>query len=333
MMMELGSKARSVGVLGRLVCLSMLGVVAGGCASTAVVDEQGDQSTQQQLSIEQVRDAARSVVLRHGDGSGVASWDDVVSEMASADVVLFGEMHGNLIGNTVAQELFEDVLIASPSSVLSMEFYERDDQVAIEDYLSGVTDRKAFDEAADKTEANNPRAHARMIDSAKEAGRPVLASNAVRRYVKLARTEGFDRLEGLSDEQRALFEIPMGDGEGAYKDRFVELMGGMGGHVKPEMIESFFRSQSVWDATMGQGIVDGVSMGTPVAHVVGYFHVAHGSEAGGSGLIDEIRKRGRAQLGRELSIVTLITLDHVDQEILEEDLGIAEYVVYVGVDE
>ncbi len=308
-----------------------------GCSTTTRIDvAESDASVS--------REEARSVIIRKGDGTGVASWDEVVADMVSADVVLFGEMHGHPLGLAVAQELWEDILTASPQAVLAMEFYERDQQLAIDDYFSGVTDREKFDKAANRNKGNNAPGHVRMIDAAKEAGRPVLAANAPRRYVTIARKQGYDALRELGESQQAMFSLPIGDGEGGYKDRFLGLMSGMGDHAGEEIAASFFRSQSVWDATMGESIVNGLELGSPVAHVVGYFHVQFGNEEGGSGLIDQIRLRS----DRELKIVSIIQLARDDQplymgtddvlddegEVTEEgkesDLGISTYVVYVG---
>lgn len=325
-----------VGIVGMLLG-SMLMV---GCSTAAHVDEAGAELV--------TRDLARGVTIRKGDGTGVATWDDVVADMASADVVLFGEMHGHPLGLAVAQELWEDILVSSPSAVLTMEFYERDQQIHVDDYLSGVTDRAKFDKACGKTPKNNAPGHVRMIDAAKEANRPVLAGNAPRRYVSMARKQGYESLEALGASQQAMFVIPIGAREGGYQDRFLELMSGMGDHAGPEIAAGFFRSQSVWDATMGSSVVDGLAMGSPVAQVVGYFHVQFGDEQGGSGLIDAIRLHGDLRLNRELKIVSIIQLARDDQELFkgtdavigedgeeigaadESDLGISTYVVYVG---
>ncbi|MCR9075805.1 MAG: ChaN family lipoprotein, partial [bacterium] len=241
-------------------------------------------------------------------------------------VVLMGEVHGHALGNAVQQEMFEDILTANPNALLAMEFYERDEQVALDDYLAGITDREAFEQAADRNEGNNPWAHARMIEASKEAGRPVIAANAPRRYVRLARTGGFDRLRELNEYQRALVEIPEQTPQGAYRDRFMEAMGGMASHGGEEMIESFLRSQSTWDATMAQSIVDAFEHGTPVVLVVGYFHAQFPFEPGSSELVDQLRKR----TDRNLNIVTCITLPATHDEIQEDDRNIADFVVYVG---
>lgn len=297
-------------------------------ASAALLTGCSTQTREEQTQAlrDSTRTAARGVTILAGDGSGTVSWSDAVAKMASADVVLMGEVHSHELGNAVQQEMFEDILTANPRAVLSMEFYERDEQVALDDYLAGITDREAFEKAADRNPGNNPWAHARMIDASKEAGRPVVASNAPRRYVRLARSEGYERLGQLNENQRALVEIPASVPDGAYRDRFVDAMGGMASHGGEDMINGFLRSQTVWDATMAQSIVDAFAYGTPVVHVVGFFHAQFPFEAGSSGLVDQLRQRS----DRPLNIVTCITLPASHEAIQDDDLNIADFVVYVG---
>ncbi len=303
----------------RLLTTCALGALLAGC-TTQTREEQA------QTLRDSTRDAARSVTILNGDGSGSSTWSQAIQKMAAADVVLMGEVHGHELGNAIQQEMFEDILIANPNAILAMEFYERDDQVALDDYIAGITDREAFENAANRNAGNNPWAHARMIDASKEAGRPVVAANAPRRYVRLARTDGFERLRGLNDNQRALVEIPDQTPQGAYRDRFIKAMGGMASHGGEEMIESFLRSQSTWDATMAQSIVDAFEHGMPVVLVVGYFHAQFPFEPGSSELVDQLRKR----TDRNLNIVTCITLPAAHDEIQEDDRNIADFVVYVG---
>lgn len=303
----------------RLLKACALGTLLTGC-TTQTVEEQ------QQVLRESTRAAARSVTILNGDGSGASTWSQAIQKMANADVVLMGEVHGHELGNAIQQEMFEDILTANPRTVLAMEFYERDEQVALDDYLAGITDREGFEIAADRNEGNNPWAHARMVDASKEAGRPVIAANAPRRYVRLARTGGFERLRELNDHQQALVEIPAQTPQGAYRDRFMDAMGGMASHGGEEMIEGFLRSQSTWDATMAQSIIDGFEDGTPVVLVVGYFHAQFPFEPGSSELVDQLRKR----TDRQLNIVTCITLPSRHEQIQDEDRNIADFVVYVG---
>lgn len=269
----------------------------------------------------------RGVTIRHADGSGTADWDSVIADMASSKAVLIGEMHGHELGLAVAADLFEDVLHANPLTILSMEFYERDEQVPLDDYLASVTDREAFLKAAGRTASNNPPGHERMVLAAKDAGRPVIAANAPRRYTKLARTDGYEALRTMTDRQRVLFDIPPNlRMQSAYHDRFYEAMGGMASHGGEEMMRGFFRSQALWDRTMAASIARAGLLGGPVVHVVGYFHIQFAGEPGGSGLVDDLREMYQ----QDEKITTIIMLDRADQPVVAEDLNIADYIVYVG---
>ncbi|MBL4591314.1 MAG: ChaN family lipoprotein [Phycisphaerales bacterium] len=274
--------------------------------------------------------APRSVTIYHGDGSGVASWESVVADMATAKAVLIGEMHGHELGLAVAAEMFDDILESNPDAMLSMEFYERDDQLAIDDYLAGITDRKGFEKASGRTKGNNPPGHEQMVEAAKNAARPIIAANAPRRYTKLARTDGYNALRLLNDRQRVLFDIPPSiRTETDYRERFYDVMSAMAQHGGEEMIHGFYRSQSLWDRTMASSIAKGARTGSPVVHMVGYFHTQFGTEPGGSGLVDDLRE----MLQPDDKIVTFVMLDRADQPVVDEDLGIADYVIYVGTDD
>ena len=303
----------------RIALLTACATLLTGCTTQT-------REEQSQAMHESMRSEARSVTILAGDGSDSVAWSDAIAKMANADVVLMGEVHFHDLGNAVQQEMFEDILTHNPRTVLSMEFYERDEQVALDDYLDGITDREGFEKASGRTSGNNPWAHARMIDASKEAGRPVVASNAPRRYVRLARSEGYERLEQLNEQQRALIEIPSSTPQGAYRDRFVDAMGGMASHGGEEMINGFLRSQTVWDATMAQSIIDAFENGKPVVHIVGYFHSQFPFEQGSSGLVDQLRQR----IDRPLNIVTCVTVPATHDTVQDDDIGIADFVVYVG---
>jgi hypothetical protein len=88
----------------------------------------------------------RSVAFFAGDASGVVPWEGVVAASAGSAVVVIGEIHGHPLGLDLAAELFEDILRANPRAVLSMEFYERDQQTALDDYVAGIITAEQFDQ-------------------------------------------------------------------------------------------------------------------------------------------------------------------------------------------
>lgn len=311
----------------------MIVLMLGGCASS------GHQADER---IEAVPLEPRAVGVFDGATGSAVSWSDMVGAASGADVVVIGEMHGHALGLASAAALWEDVIgRASDGSgigsgggsgpALSLEFFTRDEQAAVDDYLTGVTDEAGFRKASGRTEGNYPGGHRAMLEAAKDAGLRVHASNAPRRYTSLAREDGYAALAGLRASQRALFVTPGASPEGPYRDRFFELFRGMmashgGADQTPaeldEKIEGYFRAQSVWDATMADTVTRAVAQGLrPVVHVVGQFHSDHRG-----GLIAAIE---RARPGARVVTVSMVEGPGFGGDD-GGDLGRADFVVDVG---
>ncbi|MBZ0269349.1 ChaN family lipoprotein [bacterium] len=270
----------------------------------------------------------RDAVLVFGPQGERVAWGTMLETARHADVVFIGETHGHPLGLAAAASLWEDLVAAESDAALLMEFFERDEQVALDDYLSGITDEEAFREAAGRTDGNYPAGHARMIELSRSAGRPVFAANAPRRYVRKTSPEGFETLEALGEEQRRLFAVPDRLVEGRYRDDFFALMGGAdhgesgeGGTMPPEMIEKIYRSQQLWDSTMADSVVRALERGhRPVVLVVGRFHTDF--DGGTVQFVD------RRRPGTEWCTLSMVESD--EPELAEEDLGRADFVVHVG---
>ena len=176
-------------------------------------------------------------------------------------------------------------------------------------------------------------AHAPLtIEAAKAADRPVFAANSPRRYLKVGR-EGYEAYDVFTDEQRRLFAVPDEMPGGSYREDFMELMGGMsgshGGDEAPELtdeeikarLEASFRSQSIWDATMSDTVARAVADGYgPVVLVIGNFHVKnHGGTV-------QLFERALP----DASYIVVLVTDGSGDELDEEDVGSADFVLYVG---
>ncbi|MEO1007344.1 MAG: ChaN family lipoprotein [Planctomycetota bacterium] len=247
---------------------------------------------------------------------------DLAERLDRADVVLFGELHGHPVGLPVAAAIWRDMLGHREEGrrpALLLEFFERDQQLAIDDYLAGMIEEDEFLGATGKRPDYD---HREMLEFAKLRGHPVIAANAPRRYVRLARTDGFDRLRGLSPAQRSMFVLPpTDDGPKAYRDRFVEAMGGMdAGHGGSGPLD-FLRAQLVWDATMADSVATALEhRHAPVALVVGRFHVEFD---GATRSYLQARRRGA-------DILSIVMVDAWSDELREEDRGRGDIVAYVG---
>lgn len=243
---------------------------------------------------------------------------------ADADAVLFGELHGHLVGLPVAAAIWEDMLAVrdrDETPALLLEFFERDQQLAIDEYLGGMIEEEDFIQKAGRSASNFPEGHQTMFNATKDAGGVVIAANAPRRYVRLARTEGYDHLRAMSPAQRDTFVLPRGDGPQAYRDRFIDLMGGpdmMHGDSGPE---DFLRSQLVWDATMADSVATALKAGhEPVALVIGRFHVE----------FDGATRQYLERMHPGADVLTIVMVDRWSEELADEDKGRGDIVIYVG---
>lgn len=288
----------------------LLSAVLFGCAATP------------RRSAEALPAEPRTAVQIFDRQGNPTTWEFMRGQVSGADVIVIGETHGHPLGLEAAACLFDDVLANQPDAALLLEFFERDQQVAIDDYLAGVTDEAGFKKAAGRTESSYPPGHRRMIESAKARGRPVVAANAPRRYVRRTSAGGYTEVRNLGPRQQALFVVPDLLVEGKYRDDFFGMMSGHGDEaMPPDRVEKMYRSQQMWDATMADSIVSALRAGNrPVVLVVGRFH----SDFDG-GTIQLLRRAEPDVAVRTLSVVAR------DGETIDpEDVGRADYVVYVG---
>lgn len=305
--------------------LVLLGLLSG-CASSA-----------RDARIEAVIADPASLVVLRGDGRS-AGWGEMIAACADADAVLIGECHGHEVGQAFQARSFRDILAASPRAVAALEFFERDEQAALDDYLRGVTDEAEFRRATHRTDSNYTSGHRAMVEACRVAGRSVIAANAPRRYVRIARMDGFERLGGLSPEQQRLFMVPQSIPDGRYRDEFFKVMGAAdllapagtapvdaknaaADEMRRQTVENMLRSQSLWDWTMADSVAREIDRGgRPVVLVVGRFHIDHDG-----GLVQALRA-----LRPGSKIVTISNMNEWSAELREEDRGSADFVVYVG---
>lgn len=302
----------------------------------------------------------RLLKMFNGHTGEPIAWSDLVESASTADVVIIGEQHGHPVGLPFAAALWEDVAAREDAAALSMEFFERQYQYALDAYLTGLIDANRFMKESDRTDSSYPPGHRQMVESAKAWGKPVYAANAPRIYSTAARKKGYDALREIDGEQARMFELPDKVLDGPYRDAFFEVMGSMlsSGHGGPpgkqeageqaedeagelipeqlaereaeeqkkkdelnEKIEGYFRAQLVWDATMSGTIVRALSEGHhPVVHVVGQFHVDHDG-----GTLRMVRARRP-----DATVYTVSVADAWSDELTEDDQDKADCVVYVG---
>lgn len=317
----------------RLQTVTLAAALAAGCAG-AFVGCDAERSATRGGSGAVVRDqAARTLPVFRGDGTRVG-FEDVVEAASEAEVVIIGENHGHETGLAWAAVLFDEVLarsIQSGGAALGMEFFERDEQTRLDDYLLGLTDEAAFRKRTARSDSNYPDGHRRMVEAAKAAGRPVIAANTTWEVVRYLRGKEYDALSSLTAEQRRLFRVPEAPASAAYRQRFDEVMSGQDEPKtdaerieRAERLDGAFRAQQLWDWTMADSVVGALNAGArPVVQVVGRFHADF--DGGIVQAVEAIRPGTRV-------VVISVVDEHspAGSGLREEDRGRADFVAYVG---
>jgi len=165
-----------------------------------------------------------------------ATLDDVVRAMGDSEAVLVGEIHTDPVGHWFEAELFRRALELTRAGDeegavrplgLSMEMFERDVQVVVDEYLRGVITESQF-KASSRPWEYYDEDYRPMVEAAKEKGVPVIAANAPRRYVNRVSRLGREALSDLSRDARAFLPpLPYPQPTQAYRAEWMDLMNNM----------------------------------------------------------------------------------------------------------
>lgn len=218
--------------------------------------------------------------------------NDIALQMKNYDVVFFGEEHNDSVAHFLQNELFK-ALYASygDKTTLSMEMFETDCQVVLDEYLQGYIREKNFFKEARVW--SNYRNYKPMIEFAKEKKLSVVAGNAPARYVNMAARKGRNSLSELTATAKTFLPpLPYDTASGAYYEKFTNLMSdGRNAGISSKdtskkavaamnsmMPKYMVHSQSLWDATMAYSIskVFTKNSGAKVLQLNGRFHSDEG---------------------------------------------------------
>ncbi|MDZ4665354.1 MAG: ChaN family lipoprotein [Bacteroidota bacterium] len=263
--------------------------------------------------------------------------NDIVLEMKNYDVVFFGEEHNDSVAHFLQTELFKGLYGAyGDKTTLSMEMFETDCQVVLDEYLKGFIREKNFFKEARVW--SNYRNYKPMIEFAKEKKLSVVAGNAPARYVNMAARKGFNSLNELSaTAKQFLPPLPYDTASGAYYDKFTNLMsdGRNAGITAKDtskkaaaqnsmMPKYMVHSQSLWDATMAYSIskIFTNNSGAKVLQLNGRFHSDEGL-----GTVTQLKK-----YNPKLRILVISCIDggkKFPKEInVNENKNLGDYVIY-----
>ena len=242
----------------------------------------------------------------------------LIREIKDADVVFFGELHDNPIAHWLQIELTKSLYEERQGNIiLGAEMFESDNQLIVDEYLSGVIRQKDFEREA-RLWPNYETDYKALMQFAADSGLHFVATNIPRRYAALVNKKGLLALDSLSGEAKkwiAPLPIAFDSTLSGYQE-MQKMMKGMGGHGNMNIVEA----QAIKDATMAYHIAENMKPGHLFLHFNGAFHTKNFE-----GIVWYLK-----QMHPGLTIKTIHTVEQEDIGKLNENLeGIADFVVVV----
>lgn len=201
----------------------------------------------------------------------IVTIDKIAADFNDANVLFFGEEHNDSAGHYMEAEIFKVLhKLYGDDLTLSMEMFETDCQLVLDEYLSGFISEDRFIKEARAW--NNYRDYKPTVEYAKLNKLHVIAANPPRRYVNMVSRKGMKSLDSLpKSSKKFLPPLPYDTATGKYREKFMGFMsGGSPGTNNPRI----FYSQSLWDAGMANSIYSywKKNKHKKIFHMVGRFH-------------------------------------------------------------
>jgi uncharacterized iron-regulated protein len=247
-----------------------------------------------------------------------ADYKEVLKASLEADIVFFGELHNSPICHWLELELTKDLYAEKKENlVIGAEMFESDNQLILDEYLSGKVKEKNFEDEA-KLWDNYKTDYKPLVEFALENKIPFIATNVPRRYASLVNKKGLEALDSLTSDAKALLPpLPIAyDAELKGYKEMVEMMKEAGGHDTLNIA----KAQAIKDATMAYFILQNWKEGKVFIHYNGTYH-SNNFE----GIVWYIR-----QEKPDLRILTIASVEQDTLDFLsEENLNLADFTLCV----
>jgi uncharacterized iron-regulated protein len=244
-----------------------------------------------------------------------ADYQDVLKAALASDIVFFGEIHTSPICHWLQIELTKDLFAEKKENlVLGAEMFESDNQLLLNEYLSGKVKEKNFEEEA-RLWKNYKTDYKPLVKFAFDNKLPFIATNVPRRYAALVNSKGFEALDDLSPEAKQLLPpLPIKyDPELEGYKSMVEMMRSMD---STHATDNIAKAQALKDATMAFFILENWQEGKLFIHYNGTYHSENFE-----GIVWYIR-----QAKPNLKILTIASVEQDELDsLVEENQGLADF--------
>ncbi|MEI6747865.1 MAG: ChaN family lipoprotein [Bacteroidales bacterium] len=248
-----------------------------------------------------------------------SNYDDLLHDAKKADIVFFGEQHNDPICHWLEYELACDLYRETCKNlIIGAEMFETDNQLLLDEYLRGNIQEKNF-EAEAKLWPNYKTDYKPLLTLARDSGIIFVATNIPRRYATLVNNKGFEGLQNLDPQAKALIaplpviydpELP------GYK----KILESMGDDAKEHASDNIPKAQAIKDATMAWSILSHYQKGKVFLHFNGSYHSDNYE-----GIVWYLK-----QANPNLKIMTISSEEQADlSKLPEKSEGIADYILVV----
>ena len=233
------------------------------------------------------------------------SFETMIDSLGRAEVVFIGENHNCPISHWMELEITKALHGHwGDRLILGEEMMEADNQLILDEYLSGKISYDRFETEA-RLWPNYSTDYYPVVYYAKDNGIPFVATNVPRRYANAVNSGGLGVLDNFSEEARsyiAPLPIPFEYDTIAADAKFGIMQ--MLSQRTPEEMRYLAEAQALKDATMGWFIARNMKPDTRFVHINGTMH-----SNSGDGIIPYLL---HYRPGTRIATVTSVREDEID---------------------
>jgi uncharacterized iron-regulated protein len=194
-------------------------------------------------------------------------WTDVLHASKGKSHIFFGEQHNSAVAHWLQLELAKALFERDSSQlIIGAEMFEADNQLLIDEYLSGLISQKSFEEEA-RLWKNYKTDYKPILEFAKKNNIPVVATNVPRRYANAVYHGGIAVLSKLTPPALH-FLPPLPMKIDTTQSSYQELLKMSASHSGSHMLEA----QALKDAAMAHFIAQHSTDRSVFLHLNGSYH-------------------------------------------------------------
>jgi uncharacterized iron-regulated protein len=265
-----------------LCCIAFAGTAASGEPSApAATPAAGDGGTAMSSEKEQDREKKKppkpvgeSPAV---DLSALETLDRVIGRVAEKRIVYVGEYHDRSSNHAVQLEVIKALHSRDPKLGVGMEMFQRPFQGALDEYIAGTIDERAFLKRSEyfKRWGFDYQLYKPLLDFCREQKVPVVALNVRREITQKVSQSG---LESLTAEEKKDVPAQMDLTDEEYRSRLKKVFEEHKS-ADDKNFEFFLQAQVLWDETMAESVAAylGLHPDHRMVVIAGGGHLAYGA--------------------------------------------------------